>query len=191
MHPRSVSIMLAFAVAFGALVVGHGLVVPLAQSPSALADANLARALCAPLAERIGSVALVACALSWAVSLRGWPRGALDTLAGCALVLCAVDRFWLLPQLHEAGAAVDLVTQSPAASMASYGRAQLLHQLAVASAVVFLSAHALGIARLTERARVRALGEAAAEAASEGKASPHPSTESPAGSGLGALSPSA
>lgn len=171
---RAALALIALCIALGAYTLGEVVIVPMVASPGPLADANLADALSRPLALRLSEFALIGSMLLWAACARGWGRGALSTLSGAALALSCLDRAYLLPRLHEAAASVDLVTQSPASNMATLARAELTHQLVVATNCVLLLAVALIFARTLEQARVRA---ASLRAQLDAQTSANPPTE--------------
>lgn len=161
MLPRALTLVVALSLGLGALVVGHGLIVPASAQASALADANLARALTEPAALRVAECAALACAILWLAALKTWPRGAATTLSFAATVACVVDRVWLIPRTFSLGARVDLVTSAPAGAMAEYSRGQLIHQLAVATASVLLAAVAVLLARQIADALAKSQRDAA------------------------------
>ena len=100
---------LALGLALGSIVLGHLLLVPLLRADTSLVDANLARALAEPLVLRTGELLLGACLLLAAVASNWLGHRAGTSLGLLSTGLAAVDRFVLLPRMHEAWARVDLV----------------------------------------------------------------------------------
>lgn len=112
MRPIALLAISALALALGAIVVGHALVLP-ALGSSELIDANLARALVEPLRLRVAEVVLV-CTLVLALTTRRWlGERSLAAAASVALALAAADRVFLLPRLHRVGGRVDFVAGRP------------------------------------------------------------------------------
>jgi len=113
--------VLALAVFVGALVIGLGVIVPgLAASP--LVDANLGKALAAPLTLRLAEI-LVGAAVVLIFAVPGWIASRVATtlsllLAGAALA----HRFLLLPHLGRLRARVDLIAGRPVDSLAEAER---------------------------------------------------------------------
>jgi len=113
--------VLALAVFVGALVIGLGVIVPgLAASP--LVDANLGKALAAPLTLRLAEI-LVGAAVVLIFAVPGWIASRVATtlsllLAGAALA----HRFLLLPHLGRLWARVDLIAGRPVDSLAEAER---------------------------------------------------------------------
>ena len=142
MRPSVLIGMLALALALGAIVVGHLLLVPLAAGDTSLVDANLARALSEPLALRCGEVALAACALLAAVAGPWLRHRAGTTLALLAAGVAGTDRLVLLPRVHEAWGRVDLVAMRPVAKLEAARELSKIHEGALAVAVLLLVAFA-------------------------------------------------
>lgn len=101
------------AITLGAIVVGHVFVVPMLASPSPLLDANLARAIAAPIELRIADVVAFGSVLTACVVPRWTERHVATTLALVAIALAGLDRLLVLPRLHEAWARTDLVAMRP------------------------------------------------------------------------------
>ncbi len=121
MRPAVFFGVLALAVFVGALVIGLGVIVPgLAASP--LVDANLGKALAAPLTLRLAEI-LVGAAVVLIFAVPGWIASRVATtlsllLAGAALA----HRFLLLPHLGRLWARVDLIAGRPVDSLAEAER---------------------------------------------------------------------
>lgn len=117
MKPTALIANLAVAVAFGVLVVGHGVALVVIESRAQLVDANLAKAMALPLLLRLDEVMLVALVILSLTAGRACGMRVATTLALLALMAILVDRLWLLPQLGDAWARVDLVAQRPLARL--------------------------------------------------------------------------
>lgn len=121
MRPAVFFGVLALAVFVGALVIGLGVIVPgIAASP--LVDANLGKALAAPLTLRLAEI-LVGAAVVLIFAVPGWIASRVATtlsllLAGAALA----HRFLLLPHLGRLWARVDLIAGRPVDSLAEAER---------------------------------------------------------------------
>jgi hypothetical protein len=119
----------ALALGLGAVVVGHAVAVP-TLSASELVDANLARALVAPLRLRVADV-LLASTVVLALTAHRWLA---DRLVGVAaalvVVLAAADRVFVLPRLARAGGRVDFVARRP------HDQLELVETLTVGHAVL-------------------------------------------------------
>jgi len=113
--------LLAFAIFFGALVIGHGVVLPgLAGSP--LIDANLGKALAAPLSLRLAEI-LVGAGVVLVLTVPRWISSRMATtlallLAGAALA----HRLLVLPHLGRLWARVDIVAGRPVDTLAEAQR---------------------------------------------------------------------
>jgi hypothetical protein len=142
--------LLALALALGCLMIGHGLFVPAlageGHAAQGLVDANLARAMATPVAELTSSVAAVCAMVLLVCAPSGFGATSISTLSLAAAATCVVDRFVLMPRVHQALGRVDLVTAAPAGAMAKLEMWELAHQAAVASASVLLAAVAWIIA---------------------------------------------
>lgn len=143
MRPAAFFGLLAFATFLGALVIGHGVVVPgVAASP--LIDANLGKALAAPLTLRLAEV-LVGAGVVLIFAAPGWIASRVATtvallLAGAALA----HRFLLLPHLGRLWARVDLIAGRPVDTLAEAQRwTQHQHTLLIAMGVLLLVLAAL------------------------------------------------
>ncbi len=113
--------LLAFATFFGALVIGHGLVLPaLAGSP--LIDGNLGNALTAPLALRLAEV-LVGAGLVLVLTASHWTSSRMATTTALLLTGAALaHRLLLLPHLTRLWARVDVVASRPIDTLAEAQR---------------------------------------------------------------------
>lgn len=138
MRPAVFFGVLALAVFLGALVIGLGVIVPgIAASP--LVDANLGKALAAPLTLRLAEI-LVGAAVVLIFAVPGWIASRVATtlsllLAGAALA----HRFVLLPHLGRLWARVDLIAGRPVDSLAEAERwTQHQQSLLVVMAVLLL-----------------------------------------------------
>jgi hypothetical protein len=130
--------ILALGLALGSIVLGHAIVIPTLQADTGLVDANLARALGEPLALRTAELCLIATVIL-AATARPWLRHhAATTLGLLAAGLAALDRFVILPRVHEAWARVDLVAMRPVARVESAEQLSMVHELAVAVIVLML-----------------------------------------------------
>ena len=107
----------SLALALGGLVSTLAVTMPMLEAPTGLVDANLARAIRAPLELRMATVQTAVVGLA-AASLLGRDEGkAPATCALLALICLLVHRLWLLPETHEALTRVDLVALRPAAKL--------------------------------------------------------------------------
>ena len=129
---------LALALALGAIVVGHLLLIPLLCANTALVDANLARALSEPLALRCGELVLAGCVLAALASKRWLAHRAGLTLSLVAVGVAAIDRLVLIPELHQAWGRVDLVAMRPLARIEVAEQLTLVHQASLGAMVVAL-----------------------------------------------------
>ena len=84
--------MVALAVAFGSLVVGHGVVTPAMLDPHSLVDPNLARAWVTPVTVDIANWVFGATLVLLLVAPRWIPERAVSTVAFVTVVLAAIDR---------------------------------------------------------------------------------------------------
>jgi hypothetical protein len=135
--------ILALGLALGSIVLGHLIVVPTLQANTNLVDANLARALAEPLALRSAELCLAA-AVIVAVIARAWLRHHAGTTLGLlAAGAAALDRFVILPRVHEAWARVDLVARRPAARLEAAEQLSHIHEAALAVLTLVLVALAV------------------------------------------------
>ncbi len=113
--------LLAFATFFGALVIGYGVVMPgLAGSP--LIDANLGKALGAPLGLRLAEI-LVGAGAVLVMTVPGWISSRLATTLALLLTGAALaHRLLLLPHLGRLWARVDLIAMRPVDTLAEAQR---------------------------------------------------------------------
>ena len=120
--------VLGLAAAAGGLAIGNLVILPGLTGEHVLLDANQAISLAGPLHLRCAEFTLVG-ALLMALAVPRWvkSRGA-SALALVATGCAAIARLWLLPQLYEAWAKVDLVAARPVARMAE---AELLAEQAL------------------------------------------------------------
>ena len=133
MRPAAFLGILALGLALGSIVLGHLIGVPTLQAGTDLVDANLARALSEPLALRTAELALTAAVIVAAVA-RPWLRHHAGTTLGLlAAGLAALDRFVLVPRMHEAWARVDLVALRPVARIDAAEQLTTVHDAAVAA----------------------------------------------------------
>lgn len=148
MRPAVLIGILALGLALGSIVLGHAIVVPTLQANTDLVDANLARALAQPLALRSTELCLGSTVLL-ALIARAWLRHhAGTTLALLAVGLAALDRFVILPRVHEAWTRVDLVAMRPAARVEAAEQLSTIHEAAVAALVLlFVGIAAFSAAR--------------------------------------------
>lgn len=104
---------LAVAIGLGAVALAHPVVLPVLEAESGLVDANLAKALGVAVLERIDNVLLVAAALAAVTVRRASGQRLGTTFALLAIIVVAIDRFWLLPELAQAWSRVDLTVGRP------------------------------------------------------------------------------
>ncbi len=128
--------LVAATTAMGALAMGELVVLPGLQAQSALIDANLAKALAAPLHFRLSEVVLGAALVIAAVGprlLRSAPGTAL-----CLLLLggAAAHRFVVLPALYAAWSRADLVAGRPVERVLAAENLATQEQWVAASLVV-------------------------------------------------------
>lgn len=145
------------ALTLGALVVGHGFVLPLLSGESPLLDANLSRAIASPIELRIADVVAFGALLCACVMPRWADRHVATTLALVATALAGLDRLFVLPELHAAWSRVDLVTQRPVDRLAEANALAHWHLLIVVGVGLCLLAAALiaEYARAGEKVAVR------------------------------------
>ncbi len=134
--------MLALGLALGSMVLGHLILVPTLRGDTTLVDANLARALAEPLALRTAELALAACIALAAVTHRWLRHRAGTSLALLAVGVAGIERFGLLPRMHEAWGRVDLVAMRPQAKIAVAEQLSTIHHAAIATMIVLLLATA-------------------------------------------------
>jgi hypothetical protein len=135
--------ILALGLALGSIVLGQLVLVPILQANTELVDANLARALSEPLALRTAELALAAAVLLAAIA-RAWLRHHAGTTLGLLAVgVAAIDRFVILPRMHEAWSRVDLVAQRPIARLEAAEKLAQIHDGAIAVLVLVLVAIAV------------------------------------------------
>jgi hypothetical protein len=139
-RPTALIGMLALGLALGSIVIGQLILAPQLRGDTALVDANLARALTEPLVMRAAEITLAACLLL--VALAGtWLRHRAGTTLGLlAIGLTTVDRFVLLPRVHEAWARVDLVAMRPHVRVEAAEQLELIHEATLASVLIVLLA---------------------------------------------------
>jgi predicted secreted protein len=134
--PAAVLGFLAVATALGALVVGRAVVLPEMAQPE-LVDANLAKALSAPLHTRLAEVVLAAHLVLAAIAGRWfgarWPTTIALVLVGGS----GLHRFIVLPALYTAWSRADLVAGRPVDQLLAADRLQL-QELALVAAMVVL-----------------------------------------------------
>jgi hypothetical protein len=113
--------LLALATFFGALVIGYGVAVPgLAGSP--LIDANLGKALAAPLGLRLADI-LIGAGVVLVVTVPRWISSrAATTLALLLTGAALAHRLLLLPHLGRLWARVDLIAGRPVDTLAEAQR---------------------------------------------------------------------
>ena len=114
---RNLVATLALALALGGVVAGQLLIFPAIDGSGPLADANLARALRAPLELRLATVTALFAAVASACLLSRADGKLPLTLTLAALAALTINRGWILPELHELSQRVDLVSRLPAARM--------------------------------------------------------------------------
>jgi hypothetical protein len=113
---RAALAILALSAALGALVVGELIVVPVLAATDLL-DANLAKAVSAPVHLRTAEIGVVA-GVAVAVTVPAWLRSRFATTIALLLLLGATARrVVLLPALYAAWARVDLVAGRPEARL--------------------------------------------------------------------------
>ncbi len=128
--------LLAVATALGALVVGRAVVLPEMAQPE-LVDANLAKALSAPLHARLAEVVLAAHLVLVGVGGRWFGARWPTTIALLLVGASGVHRFLLLPALYTAWSRADLVAGRPVEHVAAADRLQL-QELALVAVMVIL-----------------------------------------------------
>lgn len=113
--------LLAFAAFLGALVIGYGVALPgLANSP--LIDANLGKALAAPLGLRMAEI-LVGAGVVLVATVPGWIASRAATCIALLLTGAALaHRLLLLPHLGRLWARVDLIAGRPIDTLAEAQR---------------------------------------------------------------------
>lgn len=170
--------LLALATLLGALMVGQWLVIPLLHDATHV-DANLARALAAPLELRAADLALVGAALA-ALVAPWWIEHRLASTVGLLVAAgTAAHRFVLLPRAQQAWTRVDLVSERPVdrfeLAQAAQTQDDRLVVLVLAGAVLL----AVG-ASLRRRARLFAESQTTAEVEAGTTPSPQPEPAPPA-----------
>lgn len=143
MRPAACLGLLAFATFFGALVIGHGVVLP-ALAGSSLIDGNLGKALTAPLALRLAEV-LVGAGIVLVITASRWISWRMATTTALLLTGAALaHRMLLLPHLLRLWARVDVVAGRPIDTLAEAQRwAQHQQWLLLAMAVLLLALAAM------------------------------------------------
>lgn len=140
MAVRNLLATFALALALGAIVAGQLLIFPNIDGSGPLADANLARALRAPLELRLATLTAVYTAAA-SVCLLNHTDGKLPlTLTLAALTALVLNRAWILPELHSISQRVDLVTQLPAPRMERVQAWTLRYQMVDAIAAIAIAA---------------------------------------------------
>lgn len=135
MRPFALATAASLALTLGALIVGHGILVPMVAEPSALADANLAGALSAPLALRCADIVLVGgLVLGFCVPRCTTTRFA-TTAALSLTAIAAVERMFVLPRLSSMWARVDRVSQRPVDVLEQATRLQTQHWVLVVTMI--------------------------------------------------------
>lgn len=121
MRPAACLGLLALATFFGALVIGYGVAVPgLAGSP--LIDANLGKALTAPLGMRLADI-LIGAGVVLVMTVPRWISSrAATTLALLLTGAALAHRLLLLPHLGRLWARVDLIAGRPVDTLAEAQR---------------------------------------------------------------------
>ena len=113
--------LLAFATFFGALVIGHGVVLP-GLSGSPLIDANLGNALAAPLGLRLAEI-LVGAGVVLVMTVPRWISSRMATTLALLLTGAALaHRLLLLPHLGRLWARVDIIAGRPVDTLAEAQR---------------------------------------------------------------------
>lgn len=168
--------LVAVTTAMGALAMGELVLLPGLEAQTALIDANLAKALAAPLHFRLSEVVLGSALLMAAVV----PRVLRSTLATtlCLLFLggAAAHRFLLLPALYAAWARADLVAGRPVERVLAAERLAN-HEQWVAAALVL---SCLGILAMAAHAsRERAVANAPAPEPDKAPSVPQASVAAP------------
>ena len=139
-RPTALIGTLALGLALGALVAGHGFLVPALQADTTLVDANLARSLSGPLALRTAELVLAACVVLAAVALRWIRHRAGTSLALIAVGLAGADRLGILPRTIEAWGRVDLVAMRPQVRVDAAEQLSMIHEATLLALVVTLVA---------------------------------------------------
>lgn len=134
----------AAALLLGAIVVGHFLALP-AIAGSPLLDANLARAVSAPLAVQLADTVVVASAALALAAPRWIASRAGTTLALVLLGSALAHRLLLVPHLGRLWARVDLVAARPVDLLAEAQR-WTDHQQWLLAGMVALALVLLGLA---------------------------------------------
>jgi hypothetical protein len=167
---------IALCAALGAILVGHGVVLPALAHETGLIDANLARALAGPAALRIGDVVLGA-SIVVGLSAPRWLRSRIGTTLALVLVAAAAaNRVVVTPAVYEAWSRVDLVAARPADRLA---RAQELannHTALLVTMVLLL----LGIVWLVVHRRPTSAAPGSAHGSGEATPEPEPWLTRPA-----------
>lgn len=139
-RPTALIGMLTLGLALGSIVLGHLLLAPQLRGDTLLVDANLARALAEPLVMRTAELVLAACLVLAAVAGKWLGHRAGSSLGLLAVGLAGLDRFVLLPRLHEAWARVDLVAMRPQPRVIAAEQLSLVHEAALAAMLVVILA---------------------------------------------------
>jgi len=113
--------LLALATCVGVLVIGYGVALPgLAASP--LVDANLGKALAAPLGLRLAEI-LAGAGLVLMFTVPGWLASRVATMSSLLLAGAALaHRLLLVPHLGRLWARVDLIAGRPVDNLAEAQR---------------------------------------------------------------------
>jgi hypothetical protein len=113
--------LLAFATCFGALAIGYGVALP-GLAGSTLIDANLGKALTAPLGLRLAEI-LVGAGVVLVITASTWIASrAATTLALLFTGAALAHRLLLLPHLGRLWARVDLIAGRPVDTLAEAQR---------------------------------------------------------------------
>lgn len=144
MRPAALIGAAAAALLLGSIVVGHFVALP-AIAGSSLLDANLAKAVSAPIAVQLADL-LVAASAALALAAPRWIASrAGTTLALVLLGTALAHRLLLVPHLGRLWARVDLVAGRPADLLAEAQR-WAGHQQWLLAAMVALALVLLGLA---------------------------------------------
>ncbi len=143
--------MLSLTVALGALVVGRAVLVPEMAAPSVLVDANLAKALAAPLHMRLAEIVLAAHLLLAAVAGRWLAAKWGTTLALILVISSALHRFLLLPALYGAWSRADVVAARPVEQILTAHRYEIQELVVVGVMVVLQVSMLVAATRLHGR----------------------------------------
>lgn len=156
--------LLATGVAFGALLVGRGLILPAFDQPSTLLDANLAKALAGPIHLRVMEVVLAANLVLASMAERWLGMRWGTTLALLGAAMAGLSRFVVLPRLYATWSRTDLVAGRP------LDRLALAEQLQTHEALLSWTCALLLLALLVAASRA---SEATPHEASTASKGPH------------------